>query len=654
MLPICPLLAQQPSWQQVWQETTTPEDDEDGLSLEEQYELLQELAEHPLDLNKASREELERLPFLSDQQVMDFIEYRDRYHPLRSMGELRMVLSMDYQTLELLPFFTYVGETPDSTFFPRLNTIIKNARQEMTASVGVPFYERKGDKNGYLGYRYRHWMRYEFSYGNYVKMELLGSQDAGEPFFANTNRWGYDTYSYYLQIKNLGRIENAVIGKYKVSTGMGLVLNSSFSLGKLAVLQNLGRQTNTLRAHASRSEADYFQGVAATIALSKKLKLTTFASYRPIDATLNNDGTISTLLYNGYHRTLNEIDKKNNTHQTAAGADITYRNKGLQLGATAVYTHLDRQLNPNTTTLYRRHYANGKDFFNGSLHYGYLHHHFSLNGETAVNRNGALATINSLSYQPAASWSIVLLQRFYSYRYTTLHGHAFSDGGKVQNESGFYIGATWQAFSKLLLKGYADFASFPWARYRISKPSTSQDYTTEAIYTPQRCWTLKGRYRMRLRQLDNNDKTALRQHNEHRARLSVGFDNSEWSVTTQADGVKAANYEIDYGWMMSEQVSWKHAWWQLSANAAYFNTDSYDSSIYAYERQLPHNFAFPTYYGRGYRLALVVRANIGTALQIDGKIGSTHYYDRTTISSGLQEINGSTMTDMTLQMRYRF
>lgn len=632
----------------------TPEDDEDATAIEEQYELLQELAEHPLDLNKASREELERLPFLSDQQVMDFIEYRDRYHPLRSMGELRMLLSMDYQTLELLPFFTYVGEVPDSAYFPKLSTIIKNGRNEVTASLGVPFYERKGDRNGYLGYRYRHWMRYEFSYGNYVKMGLLGSQDAGEPFFTNVNQWGYDTYSYYLQIKNLGCLENGVIGKYKVSTGMGLVLNSSFSLGKLAILQNLGRQTNTLRVHASRSEADYFQGAATVIGLSKKIKLTTFLSYRPIDATLNNDGTAATLLYNGYHRTPTEIDKKNNTHQTAAGADITYRNKGLQLGATAVYTHLDRMLNPNTSTLYRHHYASGNDFFNGSLHYGYQHYRFSLNGETAVNRNGALATINSLSYQPTASWSIVLLQRFYSYRYTALHGHAFSDGGKVQNESGFYIGTTWQPFSKLLLKGYADFASFPWARYRVSQSSTSQDYMAEAIYTPHRSWTLKGRYRMHLRQLDNENKTALRRHNEHRARFTIGYANDEWSVTMQADGVKAANYNIEYGWMMSEQVAWKHAWWQLSAYAAYFNTDSYDSRIYAYERQLPHNFAFPMYYGRGYRLAFVARANIGKALQIDGKIGSTHYYDRTTISSGLQEINGSTMTDMSLQVRYRF
>jgi hypothetical protein len=280
-----------------------------------------------------------------------------------------------------------------------------------------------------------------------------------------------------------------------------------------------------------------------------------------------------------------------------------------------------------------------------------MHHRFSVNGETAINRNGAMATINSLSFQPTASWSIVALQRFYSYRYTTLHGHAFSEGGKVQNESGFYIGTTWQPLNKLRLKGYADFTRFPWARYRISQPSTAQDYMAEAAYTPKRHWTLKGRYRLHLRQLDNNNKTGLRRHNEHRTRLSVDYDNGEWKTTTQADAVKAVNYTIDYGWMVSQQVGWKHAWWQLSATAAYFNTDSYDSRLYAYERQLPHSFAIPMYYGRGYRLALVARAMIGKTLQIDGKIGTTHYSDRTSIGTGLQEINGNNMTDLDLQVR---
>ncbi len=654
-LPMTVFAQQYDSWQQAWQETMNPEDnDEDVLSLEDYYDLLQDLSEHPIDLNSTTHEELEQLPFLSEQQVMDIIEYRDRYHPMRSLGELRMIRSLDYQQLTLLSFFTFVGEVIEKPFYPKLGTMLQNGRHELTLHARVPLYNRAGDDNGYLGYKYRHWMRYEFSYGDYLRVGLLGSQDAGEPFFSNGNRWGYDTYSYYLQIKKLGPINNAVLGKYKVSTGMGLVLSSSFSLGKQAILQNLGRQQTSLRAHASRSEADYFQGAAAILSLHKKLTLTAFASYRPFDATLNDDGTVATLITNGYHRTPKEMEKKNNTHQTAAGADITFRHNALNIGITAVYTHQSPSLEPNTKTLYRRFYPTGNNFLNSSLHYGYMHHRFSFNGETAINKDGAIATINALSYQSRDNWSLMALQRFYSYRYTALYGHAFSEGGRVQNESGIYLGATWQPFTKLQLRGYADFAYFPQARYRISQSSTAQDYMGEATFTPNKSWTIKGRYRLHLRELDNKKKTALRRHNEHRARLTAIFTKNGWTFTTQADGVRAVNYAIEHGWMLSEQVSWKHAWWQLALTAGYFNTDSYDSRIYVYERQLPRNFAFPMYYGRGTRLALVARANIGETLQIDAKIGSTHYADREVISSGLQQIDGNTQTDVDLQVRWRF
>jgi len=642
------------SWQHKWQETMNLEDEANDELSAENLELLQELADHPIDLNRATRDDLERLPFLSAQQVMDFIEYRDRYGPLRSMGEIRMIRSMDYQQIALLPYFSFVGEVADTLRFPKLKTIVKNGRNELTASIHYPLHTRKGDHNGYLGYKLSHWLRYEFSYGRYLRLGLLGAQDSGEPFFANRNRWGYDAYTYYLQVQRLGCIENLVVGKYKLSTGMGLVLNNSFTLGKLTALQSLGRQSALIRPHATRSVADYLQGAATTLRIGKPFSLTLFASYRPLDATLNDDGSAATLITSGYHRTPKEMEKKHNTHQVVAGTRFGFRFKALSLGATAVYTHQDRTLHPDTKTLYRRHYAQGNNFLNASLDYKVMHHSVSFNGETAIDGHGYIATLNSLSFQPSSTWSLLAIQRFYSYRYTSLHGHAFSEGGHVQNESGIYLGGTWQPLVWLQLKGYADVAYFPWARYQVSQSSLAQDYLAEAQAQLGRLWTLKARYRCHLRQQDNKKKTALRRHNEHRARLALTYSFGGWASTTQGDYVKAANDSIVHGWMLSERLSWQHKWWQLNLTAAYFDTENYDSRIYTYERQLPHNFAFPMYYGQGMRLALVARATVGRWLQLDAKAGFTHYFDRDVIGSGLQQVNASSMTDFYLQARFRF
>ena len=636
-------------WDELLAEAMTAEDME-AADWEDTYDMLCELEQQPLNLNTATREELEALPFLSAHQVEDLMEYIYRYGPIKSMNELRMIKTLDLTQTELLRYFTFVEDERVEPGFPRLSNILKYGRHETMANVRVPFYQRKGDENGYIGYPYRHWLRYKMSYGDYVKAGFVGSQDAGEPFFADKNKAGYDFYSYYLQIRKLGRIDNAVVGKYKLSTGMGLVLNNSFGLGKLAMLQQLGRNTNIVRPHSSRSQSGFFQGAAATVSLSTQWRLTAFLSYRPLDATLNDDGTISTIVTGGYHRTPTEMEKKNNSHAADAGTHIGYRQGGLHAGATVLYTHFDRQLCPNTKTLYRRYNAQGNNFMNVSADYGYLHPRFALNGETAVNRDGALATINSLSLQAADGMTVMLLQRFFSYRYTALYARTMTEGGHVQNERAVYLGATWKPRPDLQLQAYTDYAYFAWARYQVSQASHAWDNLLSATYS-RGTWTLTGRYRLHLRQRDNETKTALTNYTEHRGRLSLTQGSARLTATTQADAVSTGN---DWGYMLSETVG--RQWHKLKASAGcgYFNTTGYASRLYVYERSPLYAFSFPAYYGEGMRLMLMVQSAPVSRLTLTAKLGLTRYFDRSTIGTGLQLIDSSMQTDLDLQLRWKF
>lgn len=676
LLTAFPMTAQTPpSWEQVLEQMSALEDaDEEGANWEDSYELLQQLAEHPIDLNTSTREQLEQLPFLSSQQVMDIMEYLYRYGPMRSMGELRMVRSLDYRQLTLLPYFVFIDATATNEqvdSIPTLSELMRDCRQALTATVRLPLYERKGDRNGYLGYRYRHSLRYELTSGQHLRAGFIGAQDAGEPFFAGRNRWGYDAYSYYVQLKQMGTLENLIVGKYKLAAGMGLVLGQSFQLGKLATLQSLGRTVQTIRPHSSRSEADYFHGVATTLTLYKdeglltrescQLSLSAFASYRPVDATLTADGEARTLISSGYHRTPTEMEKKYNTHITSGGTHLAYTSGALRVGATAVLSHIDRELQPQRSTLYRRHYAHGSHFTNMSIDYAYMHHRLALSGETAVDGHGALATIHALSYQPSARISLMTLQRFFSYRYTSLYGHAFSEGGHTQNESGIYLGATWNPLSRLTLQGYADYAYFPWARYGVSQSSHATDLLIQATWQ-HRSYTLLVRHRSHLRQKDNDDNSALVANNDHRERLALSYQSGEWNLKTQADMCFAVSPETERGWMLSQQATWNmnttahHSLvkaLQLNLMAAIFDTDSYQSRIYTYERQLQHEFYFPNYYGEGLRLAVQGRTDLGTRLRLAFRIGYTNYFDRSIIGSGLQQIDQSHQTDVDLQLRWK-
>ena len=636
-------------WEQAFARLMTAEDVE-SAAWEDGYEMLCELEQHPMNLNTMTREELEALPFLTDQQVEGFIAYRDCYGPLKSMNELRVIREMDYVQIELLPFFTYIEDVPDERTFPLLQNVMKYGRHDLMGYGRIPMYERKGDKNGYLGPPYRHWVRYQFNYNDYVKAGIVGSQDAGEPFFAGRNGAGYDFYSFYLQVKHLGRLENAVIGKYKVSTGVGLVLNNSFGMGKLAMLQQLGRSSNTIRPHSSRSQTAFFQGAAASVRLSDRWLVTGFLSYRPFDATLNKDATVRTILTDGYHRTPSEMAKKNNTHSTDAGVHADYKRGGWHAGVTALYTQLDRLLKPDMATLYRRYYAQGRRFVNVSTDYSYLHPHFALHGETAIDGDGHLATINSLSAKLADGLSMMLLQRFYSYRYTALYAQAVSEGGHVQNESAVYLGLNWQPSPKWHLQAYTDYAYFPWARYQVSQSSHAWDNLFSGSYDGKR-WSVTTRYRLHLRQKDNVENTALVNQVEHRGRLAFSWRADHFSWTTQTDVVVTS--QSQWGYMLSQAVDRQWRALKLYLHAGYFHTNSYDGRLYVYERGPLYSFAFPAYYGEGLRFALMAQGKVGP-LTLCAKVGTTHYLDRQTIGTGLQQIDSSTMTDVDLQVRWRF
>ena len=647
----------QDDWQSALRQWMTVEDMEEDYG-EEAMEQLAERAAQPINLNQATREDLEALPFLSAVQVEELVAYLYRYAPMRSLGELKMLVSLDFHTRRLLEHFVYIGPEQPRRVWPRMSDVVKYGRQSIVASGKVPLYSRRGDllsdSSGYRGYKYRHDVRYQFSYNDRIKFGLTAAQDAGEPFFSDQNRTGYDHYSYYLQLRRMGRLEALNLGMYRVQMGMGLVMNTAFNLGKLATLQSLGRTTHMLTAHASRSQGDYLQGAATTVRLASRWQLTAFASYRSLDATLNTDGTARTLLRDGYHRTLTELGKKGNTRETDLGGSIGYGQGTFHAHLNVVYTHLNRQLIPQQV-LYKRYAASGSDFTNVSMDYRYNNSRWGLSGETAVNGHGAMAAIHVVNWRTTEALTLMLLHRYYDKRYTALHARSFGEGSGVQNEHGAYLGARWQPSRAWLLQGYVDYAHFSWPRYRVSTSSDAFDALLTASYSGRQ-WTLEGRYRMRIRQRDDSEQQLLQNLPEHRLRLrSMVNMSDQWSLQLQADAVRSwADETWQQGLMVSGHATWKWRWLTADGHIGWFRSDSYETRLYQYERSLQYDFSFPAYYGHGLRHSLMVNAKMGRRLTATIKYGTTNYFDRSMIGSGLQQVNHSSMTDILLQLRLKF
>ena len=625
---------------------------------EELYENLLELQRNGINVNSATREELLALPFLSEQQVMDILEYIHFHGALKSINELMSIESIDYSTRQLLQEFLYAGDKPEKGF-PSLKNIMAMGKNELSLYTKIPTYERVGDaSNGdYLGYPYKFWARYSFSYAKNVRIGIVASQDAGEPFFSQSNKYGFDQYSGFIQLNGLGSVESLIVGRYSIAAGMGLVMSNSFSLGKTAMLQDFGRQRNALRPHTSASENGYMQGAAATIRLSDAIRITPFFSYRKTDATLNIDGSISSLIYTGYHRTISELNKKYNTSLMAGGMNAKWNHKDFSLGATAVFTHIDRPLNPNKSAVYKQIYPEGSNFFNASLNYSWLHYPFSVNGETAINANGAIATLNTLGWHLSQYVEVMGIYRFYSFNYYSLYANAFSEGGKTQNESGLYLGMRWQPKYGIDIQAYTDLAYFAWPRYGVSQSSYAIDNMVSASYKTGK-WLLSGKYRLHFKQKDSKSVSNLSWQTEHRMRIGAEWKDNGWTSRSQLDITSVSSTSesssVSQGFMITENIGYDIGKWQIFAGGKYFNTDGYDSRLYSYERAMPHTFSFPAYYGHGIRYSLTAVWAPSPTLQFNAKAGITDYFDRSTISSGQQQINASSACDIEVGMRWRW
>lgn len=653
-------LSASPPWQQLLSDLSSSEDFE-HVAWQDYEEDLEEMAQHPVNLNTATREELERMPFLTASQVEDILFYIYRYGQLKSMSELTLISSIGWYQRQLMSCFFYVADDGSKPAFPSLKNIAQYGKHEVMGMLKVPFYERKGDAGGtggYLGYPYKHGLRYLFRYGNSVKLGFVASQDAGEPFFGGRNTMGYDFYSFYLQVKNLGRWKNITLGRYRLNAGLGLILNNDFSFGKLSALTSLGRSSSCIiRGHSSRSSANYLQGAAATYTLLKGLELTGFLSYRQIDATLSADGGgIKTILKTGLHRTVNEIAKQKIASNTLVGGNISYRHQGWHIGGTAFYTSFSLPLTPNKSQLYKRFAPEGNAFWNASISYGYISHRLTLSGETAMGDCGSIATLNAASYLCSDHFTLMALHRFYSARYYSLFSNSFSEGSDVQDENGVYLGFTWIPALHWSITAYSDFAYFAWPKYQTRESTQSWDNLVNILFQPSRVLTVGGRFRYK-------DKAGT---TTGRLRLYATISQKRWSAKTSFDytmsqaesTMKNEGDELSKGYMVSEHIGWEWKWKQLKGTLrgclGYFHTSDFASRIYAYEPGLLYQMSFGSYYGEGIRYALVARSEIGSHLLLIAKLGTTDYFDRSHISSGLQEISRSSQTDLEIQVKWKW
>ncbi|MBR4516893.1 MAG: helix-hairpin-helix domain-containing protein, partial [Bacteroidaceae bacterium] len=205
------------SWDDFVDEYTSDVERAEEEDLQLHLQELKELSEHPLNINTASVEDLLQLPFLSEAQIEQIHAYIYLHGQMQTLAELRLVPLIDDATRRWLSLFVYAEPEQDKA----KDKLFSRLRHDFSTRIDIPLYYRLGQQqeNGYRGDPLYHRIRYTLGNSRHFQAGLRVEKDAGERF--------YDSYGAYAMLHDVGILDKAIVGDFRIGFGEGLVLGGS-------------------------------------------------------------------------------------------------------------------------------------------------------------------------------------------------------------------------------------------------------------------------------------------------------------------------------------------------------------------------------------------------------------------------------------------
>ncbi len=648
------------------------ESNDDNVTEDDSF--LQALAQYlrePLNLNIATAAELMELVILSTFQIENIIAYRNLLGGFISIYELQAIPGWDIRTIQRLRPYISVSSSAKiiNSFSDRLkggvNTILVGASQVLEKSKGYKLNAATAN-NFYPGSAQRLSVRYLYQYKNLLQFGVVAEKDAGEQFFKGTQKQGFDFYSAHLFVRNIGIIKFLALGNFAVNMGQGLVQWQNLAFKKGADVLNVKRQLAILRPYNSTGETNYHRGVGITLA-KNYLQATFFASYKKVDAnfimdTINNENYVSSLQSSGLHRTKSETDDKGVQKQLVVGGNIGYSKSNWYLGINAVQYHFQFPL-IKPPDPYNNYALSGKNFGNYSIDYSYTFRNLHFFGEAATTNNFNTAFIHGLMISADTKADISIIYRNISKKYQSLYTNAFTENTLPNNEKGLYLGLSIHPASSWRINAYADFYKFPWLKFQVDAPSSGVNYLVVTAYKPNKVFEVYVLYRFETKSKNYNPfqltitPLAVKPWQNLRTQIIYSinskftFRNRIEFIWFDAKGAGKQNGFLAYADLIYSPMQKKYSG---NFRLQYFNTDAYESRMYAYESDVLYNYSIPVFYDEGFRYYVNLNYRINKKMSAWLKWAQTIYTNKKTIGTGLDEIEGNKRSGIALLLQYQF
>jgi hypothetical protein len=645
-------------------------------------------SKNPININGPNAYMLRDLYMINDIQLNNLKLYITQFGQIYSIYELTSIIGFDEETVNrLLPFIVTKPVSDKGSYTAK--QIFKYGRHQLLLRADQILETRKGftlpsdsaiahPGSVYLGNPQHYYLRYSFSYQNKIRFGITMDKDAGEVMFkgnlndslreliGNKVGNGYDFLSAFAYAEDIGIIKKIVIGDFHLEFGQGLTLWSGLAFGKSAEAVQMKKFGRGIRPNTSANENRFFRGIATTVSW-KNLEFTTFYSSNNIDGNIvpliyNEQEGASSIIETGMHRTINELLDKNTINITAFGGHLAYQHSRFNAGVTAYKTILNKPL-VLSDELYKQFNFQGTEVTNFGADAAFNLENVNFFGEFSGSTDGGLAGIAGINTFLDERFFLTMVYHNYGKEYQNLYSNPFAESSAIANEAGVYFGFKALIHSYLSISGYVDHYQFPWLKYRVSSPSVGRDYLAQINFSSTKDINAYIRYRYKNKQENYKEDYSymplIGDIQRHELRFFVAYNISPNIIFKNR--IDMVIYKNDFspkeqGYLIYQDIMYRPEHFPVEATFRYslFATDGYNSRIYTYENDVLYAFSVPSYFDKGQRWYLMLKWKIVPQATIWLRYARTTYFNKNTIGSSNDLIDGNYKSEVKIEVKIRF
>lgn len=598
---------------------------------DDKEELVEELMEHfrtlllsPLNINKATWDDLESLVLLSDFQIEALLDYRKEYGNLLSINELFLIPGLDQRLLKILTQFICVAPsdghsaiTPVSIIKEGKSQLLLRGKRVLEKQRGFDpvtreEFEKKPDCR-YIGPPGSLYAQYKYQLSDRIRAGVTLEKDPGER--------GADYGSFNVSLSRMGVLERLVIGDYVARFGQGLILWNSFFMKSVTDPKSLRRSETGITPYNSTDENLSFRGMAATME-RRGLRMTLFGSHRTYDARVADSGYTS-LLKTGLHNTTTTLKRKGSLKGSLLGTNITCSGSNFKISGNGIVYRYNLPYGGRDIARHSAELMSGGYGVNAGADFYLIMGRLRFFGEAAIDRSLSSAGLAGLLFSAGSKLEMSMQIREHSEKYYS----PFANPGRGIRASASYLHGKYRksAFGLEVRRGYHNLSLI--SNFDKGKQGVN--------------------YYFKLSQVQN--RTSLRYSINYPVIHSLRF-------TNRADFSFAKKSKSYIGTHIFHEAVYKSDSRKIDASLriAAFCAPVWDVRIYAYERDVLYGFSTPVFYGKGIRWYFNIHYSPFGSLDLWFKISQTRYLDRDIIGEGPDMIEGPSKSEAKLQIRWRF